>query len=458
MGSRNNEKSITRDLKIDEDNSCKKLLAGILYLILAAPALFLLINNYPKFLVISFLAVILISIIFFLIRKVITSYHAKILGLLLILYLYFIFSFLLSNQKFIDLFKYSFLRNDGNFFFCYIMFFALAVPFFDYKRLSNIYFKFLFVVFSGFSLFALFIFLSKLSVFTIRMKYNTDDIFVALNFAHNATGSVYAMVSLFALVFFLKEKILKYKFVYLAVLIICVAGLFFTKSRGSYTGFAAGLVFILWMHFRSVKKFLITSSALIVIFIPIVYITGTWSRILQIFDFKEVNIAARFTYWAKAWYLFTKSPFFGIGYGRQNDIFPAMYDKLKGIPGLFTFYLQPAYFFNDSQAHNSYVQFLAETGVIGLGLLLLFWGLCFGILIRAYNSKFSSDYGKKIYLCGLGSIAALFVLSFTENYMSATTVMACISIVNSLAIGLAWQENARKLKVASESEQKLFSG
>ena len=448
MSSRNNVKSMIEDLKIDKNNSFKKILSTILYLVLATPALFLLINNYPKFLVITFLLVMLISLIFFFKKRVITSYHAKILGVLLILYLYFIFSFLLSNQIFIDLFKYRFLRNDGNFFFCYIMFFVLAVPFFDYKRLSGIYFKVLFVIFSGFSLFALFELLSKLSVFTIRMKYSADDIFVALNFAHNATGSVYAMVSLFALVFFLKEKILKFKFVYLVVLIICVAGLFFTKSRGSYTGFAVGLVFILWMHFRSIKKFLIASGALVICFIPIIYITGTWSRILQIFDFKEANIAARFTYWAKAWYLFTKSPIFGIGYGRQNDIVPEMYDKLKGIPGLFAFYLQPTYFFNDSQAHNSYVQFLSETGVIGLGLLLLFWGLCFGILIRAYNNSYSSYFGKKIYLCGLASIVALFVLSFTENYMSATTVMACISIVNSLAIGLAWQENARKLNIA----------
>jgi len=277
------------------------------------------------------------------------------------------------------------------------------------------------------------------------MAKNPNDIFVALNFAHNATGSVYAMVSLFALVFLLRGKTIKYKLVYLAVFIICVAGLFFTKSRGSYTGFAAGLIFVLWMNFKSIKKFFITLGALVICFIPIVYFTGTWKRILQIFDFNEVNTAARFTYWAKAWYLFTKSPIFGIGYGRQNDITPALYDRLRGLPGLFAFYLRPVYFFNDSQAHNSYVQFLAETGTVGLGLLLLFWGLCFGILIRAYNSRYSSDFGKKVYLCGLGSIVALFVLSFTENYMSATTVMSCISIVNSLAIGLAWQENTKGL-------------
>ena len=425
-----------------------KFIKYIFYFLLALPALFLLVNKYPKFLVISFLIVLFISVVFFIIKRSITAFHAKILGILIIIYAYFIFSFLFSNQRFADLSKYIFLRNDGNFFFCYIMFFTLAVPFFNYKRLSSLYFKLLFIVFCGFSIFALFELVSKLSVFTIRIKDTSEDIFAGLNFAHNATGSVYAMVSLFALVFFLKEKIIKIKILYLLVLLICVAGLFFTKSRGSYTGFAAGLIFVLWFHFKSIKKFFITLASLIVAIIPIVYLTGTYQRILQIFDFKEANIAARFTYWEKAWYLFSKSPIFGIGYGRQNDIFPEIYHKLKGIPGIFSFYLSPSYFFNNSQAHNSYVQFLAETGVVGLGLLLIFWSLCFGILIRAYNSPYSSDFGKKVYLCGLASIVALFILSVTENYMSATTVMACISIVNSLAIGLVWQENSSSLRIS----------
>lgn len=424
----------------DGNTKFVKFIKYIFYFLLALPALFLLVNKYPKFLVISFLVILLICVVFFILKRSITAFHAKILGILIIIYAYFIFSFLLSNQRFTDLFKYIFLRNDGNFFFCYIMFFALAVPFFNYKRLSSLYFKLLFIVFCGFSLFSLFELVSKLSIFTIRIKGTAEDIFVGLNFAHNATGSVYAMVSIFALVFFLKEKIIKIKILYLIILLICVAGLFFTKSRGSYTGFAAGLIFVLWFHFKSIKKFFITLAALTAAMIPIIFFTGTYQRILQIFDFKEANVAARFTYWEKAWYLFSKSPIFGIGYGRQNDIFPEIYHKLKGIPGIFSFYLNPSYFFNDSQAHNSYVQFLAETGVIGLGLLIFFWGVCFGILMRAYRSPYSSDFGKKIYLCGLASIVALFILSVTENYMSATTVMACISIVNSLAIGLAWQE------------------
>jgi len=47
----------------------------------------------------------------------------------------------------------------------------------------------------------------------------------------------------------------------------------------------------------------------------------------------------------------------------------------------------------------------------------------------------------------LGGIAALFILSLTENYLSATTVMICISMVVSLSIGVTWQDSNYKIEV-----------
>jgi len=44
-------------------------------------------------------------------------------------------------------------------------------------------------------------------------------------------------------------------------------------------------------------------------------------------------------------------------------------------------------------------------------------------------------------LGGLASIVLLFVLSFTENYFSTTTIMVPASMIVSLCIGLSWQEN-----------------
>jgi O-antigen ligase len=90
-------------------------------------------------------------------------------------------------------------------------------------------------------------------------------------------------------------------------------------------------------------------------------------------------------------------------------------------------------------AHNAYLHFLSETGIIGLGLLFLFWVLCFRKIKKGYN--FSNDgFSKKVFLSSLAGIIVLFFLSLTENYLSATTAMMCISMVVSLSIGMYWQK------------------
>ena len=88
---------------------------------------------------------------------------------------------------------------------------------------------------------------------------------------------------------------------------------------------------------------------------------------------------------------------------------------------------------------------MSETGLLGLILLILFWILCLVILLKAYN-KTVDFFEKKSYLCGLVSIVALLVLSFTENYFSATTVMVCVSVVVSMSTGLSWQEDFKKIE------------
>jgi len=422
----------------------KYLITGkILYILLIIPIIFLLSNNYPYLLIVSVTLAIVIGLIFFLNKNEIINDAKYPLILIIIIYLYFILSYFSTDQTIANFFSYKFLRYDGNFFFCYILFFVFAIPFIDYFKESNLYFKIIFIIFSIFAIFGIieyFLGFTKIMIHT-DPGTNVGNMFTALNFAHNATGSVYAVVSLFALIFFLNEPNKKLKFTYSIVLIICLAGLFITKSRGSYVGFAIGALFLFWMNFRSIKKFLITVAIFIVPVSILIFITKTYNRFLELFQVTG-TVSVRFNLWAKAWYLFCKSPIFGVGYGRFNDIESFNYNRIKGYPGIFSLYTDQNYFFNSSHAHNSYLQFLAETGIVGLGLLILFWILCYRIIYRAYN--FSNNiYCKRIHLSALTGIIALFALSFTENYMSSTTIMVCISIVTSLSIGLSWQEKNR---------------
>ncbi|MCL6088300.1 MAG: O-antigen ligase family protein [Actinobacteria bacterium] len=415
------------------------LFKTISHLLLPLPALFLLTNNYPYLLILSVILIVSLSFLSFLLNWKITKFHSIILYVLLIIFCYFIVSFFITGQSLDTFLSFSFLKYDGNFFFCYVLFFALAVPFFDYKIVSRIYFKYLFGIFVVFGLFGILEYLTNFTRIMIATDPGAGRMFVALNFAHNATGSVYTVVSLFATIFLLTEKKKKLKFLYLGILLVLVTSLFLTKSRGSYIGYIAGTFFVIVLHYRNFKKILTRCLILAGALIALVFATGTYKRFIEIFSTTDTAVI-RSRLWAHAWQLFVSSPIFGIGFGRFNDIELSSSYKLNGIRGFISVFTGSNIRLDAAHAHNSYFQFLSETGVVGIGLLFLFWGLCFGILIRAFISSKTSYFGKKVYLCGITGIIALFVLAFTENYLSATTIMVCMSMVVSLGIGLFWQE------------------
>jgi len=417
----------------------------ILYILIILPGLALLINEYSLVGIVSFIIILLLGFIFLLIKKSITSYHFEIVLILSIIYIYFMLSYFTSNQTISNFFSYQFFRYDGNFFFNYIPFFALAVPYFDYKKAARIFIIVIFSTFTLVSFIGLIEYLTEGFSLFFRIQ-NGERVFTALNFAHNATGSVYALVCIFLLAFILLERKIKKKALLAIAFVVCLAGLLLTRSRGGYIGFAMGTLVVLWLYFKSWIKFLVTAFSLAAVTAPIVYATGAFSRIIKIFDFTEANISWRFILWQRAWHLFLRSPIFGVGFGRYNDISYEAWtevmpnpDLFIGFPGAAAFYMEPYYEFSFSHAHNSYFNFLAETGLLGLGLLIFFWIVCYRRILRGYN--FTKDnYSKKIFLSCMGGIAALFALSLTENYFSATTVMMCLSMIVSLAIGIHWQE------------------
>jgi len=164
-------------------------------------------------------------------------------------------------------------------------------------------------------------------------------------------------------------------------------------------------------------------------------------RVMQIFHIYDLSALTRFSLWDKAILLFKQSPIAGIGFARYNDV-PWNFDRvpLSGNPGIFSMYTAGNYIFNDTNAHSSYLHFLAETGIIGLILVLAFWIFCFAIIYKAYRRS-RDNFPRKVYLSVAGGIITLFMLSVTENYMTAPTVMLCLSMATSLAIGLSGIED-----------------
>jgi len=429
----------------------KQKLNLLLSVILASSGLFLLINEYPYFGIGSFALLLFFGIIFLFFKGSFASDYSLPLKILLVMSIYFILSYFISNQTVANFFSFNFFRYDGNIFFCYLPFFALSVPFFSYEKVAKIYVGFIFITFTLLAVAGIIGLLLKNYSFIFLYNGSEGPMLVGLNHAHNATGSGYAMASILALSFTLRTKG-KIKIFYGIILLLCVAGLIMTQSRGAIAGFIAGILFVVWLNFRSVWKFAIFIGALALVAIPLVFLTGFHERIMQLIDFSNWTVGTRIDLWKKAILLFKQSPIFGVGFGRFNDVMynvdtfgasPIRLDAFVGVQGLFKAYILPNYSFNSAHAHNGYLQFLAEAGVVGLGLIISFWVICFRKMLAGYNAT-RNEFARSIFLTSLGSIIALFVMSFTENYFSATTILMFISMIVSLSIGITWEEKKNK--------------
>lgn len=92
------------------------------------------------------------------------------------------------------------------------------------------------------------------------------------------------------------------------------------------------------------------------------------------------NVLSRALFWGYAYKKFIDSPFFGIGFGRWNDT-DLEYEGRQGVSYVAT---EGNKRFSVGNAHNSYFHLLAESGVLGLILMLNLWRLIY-VRLRRYQ-------------------------------------------------------------------------
>lgn len=94
----------------------------------------------------------------------------------------------------------------------------------------------------------------------------------------------------------------------------------------------------------------------------------------------------RFFLWQGAWQLFLQHPILGTGAYTYSDLYQTVRIDPSG-PGLY--------------AHNDYLQILAETGLIGLGLLLALLALCLYFVYRSLRALWAQQHAGHAVLLAL---------------------------------------------------------
>ncbi|CAD6530896.1 O-antigen ligase family protein [Paraburkholderia metrosideri] len=385
-------------------------------------ALFLTVTNLVPVSAVGFVPIVLCSWRFFG-----RSYPAFITPLTALTLLIIVSTLLYDPRSFIE---FDFYRRDGNFFISYAPIFAgcLYTHRWDLNKVLRAFFVFAVII--NLPLYAYYVIeTGLLGIFT-----HPGDSFGSYFIARNAAGGFFAMLLCLGIACYLQRR----SNLVLGLIFATALMLFSTYSRGSLLGALATLPYLYFGRKRwmlgTLIAILITGSIAMAIYhtnSTVNYMGYTFT--IQNQDEKVANLDIRYEWlWPRALTYFEQSPIVGLGFGSFDDHIGSVtsYFHLLGVPS------DVIVEHSDSHAHNSYLNFLAELGVVGLALILsFFWklvdwakhGAAVGALMGG-GQNFAAFRFVEI------SSVCLLVMAATEHRLVSPSNVLILSLVISLLL------------------------
>jgi len=215
---------------------------------------------------------------------------------------------------------------------------------------------------------------------------------------------------------FLTSRAAKSLWLLVIVLGLCVAAVFISLTRGGMISMLAAVMFttVLFTSRRSLRKhgWLMVVMALIA-FTCILYVgfDAVYDRLASLRELDKAE-GGRLQILKDIWVMWTRFPIFGTGLGTHIVVYP-MFDR-STITAL------------AAHAENEYAQMAEETGILGLGLLVIF-----GIIVWLNFARNIRDSHSSIRVAayGLGfGILAILVHSLSDfgQHLPANSVLSAI--------------------------------
>lgn len=373
---------------------------------------------------------------------------------------YWLATYFWANQSLSNLLSFGFLRHDGAMLVSYTaFFFLLGWP------LKPSQCRAFWVVFAtvlavvGFAGAAISLNLPHSGVFSILHVVGLEEyvsgfgagtaggagqMFFGWYEAHNTAGGVYAVVSVVLLALLQDPKLsLNQKTFRWILLACCLMGLGVTYSRGAYLAFMGGAAAVLPLRklSGSLKSALLVGALITVI---VTMNSQVMDRFDTLTDPYYQTSGGREYVWALAEEDFLASPIVGIGFGRFNDDF----QFFKGVKH-FVYVVRNAKTVNDDEhAHNSYLHFLAEGGIIGLLVTMYVWLSSWKVL-SFYAAHLPRSKLLPLLNGAKGGLMVALVQALTEHTLGRGSVLLVVGTLIGSTIATARIE-ARGAKVEEE--------
>ena len=247
-----------------------------------------------------------------------------------------------------------------------------------------------------------------ISIYTLIQYYGFDPYFNDLQRLTSTIGQKNWISNYLALIFpiifsyFLLEKIKKNKIIYYFSLSILYATLMICQSRGIWISISFTIILAVYIifKFKFLKLFQDNKKWLILIVITFIIITMIYStdnplnksvitvtqRAISTFDEKDPSINTRLLIWGATLDMIKDKPLFGSGIGTfKMNYLDYQADFLQNNPDYIKFSGKAA------EAHNEYLQILAELGIPGFAFFLLiifvFYSLALKYLKKKHNNQ-----------------------------------------------------------------------
>lgn len=195
------------------------------------------------------------------------------------------------------------------------------------------------------------------ALYAIYQYLTTKQLYVTSFYAHHAMfGSFMEVVLPILAVFFIAEPIYKQKILYFFMGLVCLTALILTQARGPWLGACTGL-FVVLIAMRDklyVNKKSIIGSVVLIAMILAIASPLYLNRVKTITDPAWASNYHRILIWESTIHMIQDYPLTGVGLGQFRKIYNEQYiSPLSEEP----FHLH---------AHNSYLMYAAENGLINL--------------------------------------------------------------------------------------------
>lgn len=395
-----------------------------------------LIATVTNFISISVSFSMLILLLPLLLKRLFNRPVPKFYFFLLMVYAYFLVSTLIYSPS--VLLVPEFYRRDGNFFVTYIPIVILGLIQLNIK-LDGLIQKF--VIWASFFSLMAYIILPPEAPHLHHLAF----------ISHNAAGGFIAMVLALSLGLYLEKR----QPFFLLVSLLDFFLLWETGSRGTILAFLITFVQVIVLKERFTKLMIIGATITMLVILSFVYPLwiqsgGQYSE-SYILSHLPFNVTRAGTFlvrglslWPRAWDNFLKSPVWGQGFGSYDDV-PYHFEDF----GFAILNTGKNYIHSAAHAHNSYLNFLSETGLIGFLLVFLF-------LYSLHN--FIKRKLPAIGLNNLGLLLAFWVAvwsSFTEHRLTTPSQMLPFTILIGLGLSTfrGYQAQTENIHLAGKDKE-----